>query len=967
MSKKITYFTIEKDASIREIGEIPEAPLSVFGPEWQARYEQGAELAIVSAPAIIDPKNQQQVVKRLNTFSYKGTRYDLRPLPGNANLLIGVVDSGIPVFEFNRDGKAKELKTEAAKKQQNLRTQFVSRMILSRWFPGVEIAQFCVPTTLNQEEKITVENAMARFTWEGKEWSLFGASGSAKDGHFMATTREFLPKLQKVYQYWPECSISYAGISVSQCDKALIRVPARVKIVKDHELGTNDCRGWIVKRLVREMNLPHGLTIQHRVALVAVDANAKGEFKEMSEKVANHPAVNADIVLPESSIKPSRPDLVGKTLDTDVVIGVREVSRADIDFEGSYTILQHASWEVIEQEIIANCKHIMDVLKSGIDDATCEERESMLKKIGAANGNDGYFRIAEACLSADRVGFMSRHPYIHRNNRRLLAKFAYKMLTGGGMSMPSRTLIDDGFLFVENGKLFHGSDWLPKDRCITDMDGDRNLCVRFPIRMIEDLLPMRKLTEEQGLAILTSRGLSTEGAKKVWDDQLMIYGTYTLNAERAKDFGGDYDGDCVAVITSAAYPKFVEYRFGVVDRPQPQKEKKKRKQTLWFNIHALAFKAMGNLVGKITNLMSSSMAFGRPDLAFELVKELQAEIDSLKHDSHADPKVIEEIEKLAGKANWLDIDKKCNSLDDKQLPKKVEPLSDSDVIARMYNVLRPLLDEMIGEEAPLSDYAGLFTGLCGDEKITMAMMAECRTIAKFWGKKTGEVSSWLGKVTKAAVDAKTAARASKRNGASKEEREELWDAARSAEANLEEAKVKFRWMNAQVRQAVQAWGFGKSSCSIAESERMKAMAWAAALNRVLCDKAAYYQGKQQEQGGANEKVFLPSSGSVLFHAFPQQFADAVAAQTRGEKVLVDSWGEDWSVQIDRETSSLWKVSPQSRKVLFRCDQVKVQTKDGGERNEPKWTWVDRDYLLSALSNVVSDGAEVDVELDLATL
>ena len=63
MSKKITYFTIEKDASIREVAEIPEAPLSVFGPKWQARHEEGAELAIVSAPAIVDPAKQQQVVK----------------------------------------------------------------------------------------------------------------------------------------------------------------------------------------------------------------------------------------------------------------------------------------------------------------------------------------------------------------------------------------------------------------------------------------------------------------------------------------------------------------------------------------------------------------------------------------------------------------------------------------------------------------------------------------------------------------------------------------------------------------------------------------------------------------------------------------------------------------------------------------------------------------------------------------
>ena len=101
------------------------------------------------------------------------------------------------------------------------------------------------------------------------------------------------------------------------------------------------------------------------------------------------------------------------------------------------------------------------------------------------------------------------------------------------MRMPGRMLVDDGYLGVEDGKLYAGSDWIPYDYCISDQPGNRNLCVRFPVRMAEDLL-MKNLPREVAIGMLIQRGLSIKLAKTVHATQLTLHGTYTLRSDRAK-------------------------------------------------------------------------------------------------------------------------------------------------------------------------------------------------------------------------------------------------------------------------------------------------------------------------------------------------------------------------------------------------------------------------------------------------
>ena len=60
------------------------------------------------------------------------------------------------------------------------------------------------------------------------------------------------PLIAKRFQQWPEAAITYFGILVSGCKVVHTEPEARVMVVKDLELGTNDCRGWITKKSLQE-------------------------------------------------------------------------------------------------------------------------------------------------------------------------------------------------------------------------------------------------------------------------------------------------------------------------------------------------------------------------------------------------------------------------------------------------------------------------------------------------------------------------------------------------------------------------------------------------------------------------------------------------------------------------------------------------------------------------------------------
>ena len=90
--------------------------------------------------------------------------------------------------------------------------------------------------------------------------------------------------------------------------------------------------------------------------------------------------LGADIILPESSVKPEYKgpsrfldlfrsqtrQLEVRTYRGPIVFGIRDVSETR-EFESSYTLLEHASWETLKSEILPHALSQVQKLKTAAE------------------------------------------------------------------------------------------------------------------------------------------------------------------------------------------------------------------------------------------------------------------------------------------------------------------------------------------------------------------------------------------------------------------------------------------------------------------------------------------------------------------------------------------------------------------------------------------------------------------------
>ena len=143
--------------------------------------------------------------------------------------------------------------------------------LLGRIYPGIRVARISVPSVLSAYEESVVEERMKNLVHDGIVYKLAGASGSAKDGKFYFVDQAHAQAIAKRFQFWPQAAITYFSILISDC-RAVIEEPnLTVVVVKDHVLGTNDCRGWIRKSIYRKLHLGLNWFCQFRLAFDADD------------------------------------------------------------------------------------------------------------------------------------------------------------------------------------------------------------------------------------------------------------------------------------------------------------------------------------------------------------------------------------------------------------------------------------------------------------------------------------------------------------------------------------------------------------------------------------------------------------------------------------------------------------------------------------------------------------------------
>src|SRR5262245_23740667 len=394
-------------------------------------------------------------------------------------LAVNTTDNPMFVISLDIDslGQAKARIPDLEKSAQ------LHNTLLQGLFPDIRVARLNVPEgVLEESQQALVEQTMKRVNVDGVQFRLIGASGSAKDGKFYAVEAKYERAIAERFLNWPQAAITYFGVLVSPCKVRIEASDVRVIVVKDHDFGTNDCRGWISRSFFRALQeksrqggreLPDQRLYQFRLAFDSTQA--KGSCKVMEDDVAEF--LGADIILPESSVKPEYKgpsrlldlfrsqtrQLEVRTYRGPIVFGVRDVSETR-EFESSYTLLEHASWETLKLEILPHALCQVQKLKAAAEQGNYE---GLLELLGTSHAqqriesddpaDSGYTSreatVVEAVLKVDPTGYLVKHPYINQQLNKLLARWTFKLCTGGGFRMPAFALADDGILALHDGQV----------------------------------------------------------------------------------------------------------------------------------------------------------------------------------------------------------------------------------------------------------------------------------------------------------------------------------------------------------------------------------------------------------------------------------------------------------------------------------------------------------------------------------
>jgi hypothetical protein len=747
--------------------------------------------------------------------------------------------------------------------------------LLAQLYPGIRVARVNVPAELTPYEQSVVENRMAQLSFGGVEYKLVGASGSAKDGKFYFVDQPHAKPIAERFQHWPEAAIVYFSILISDCKLVMEQPDFRIVVVEDHVLGTNDCRGWIRESLYRKLHLSPDRFCQFRLAFDAREPKqAKGALKAMSDRVADRLAV--DCILPESACKPNLkggsrflPQIgtSGRMYTGPAVLGIKQWSRVT-EYGSSYTLVEHASDEALQLEIMPRAIEEVRKVRKAWDDGDYEGLLRVLGKSeeeatfdmsfdpealeGGSNLPSEEWEPAEAVLLADKSGNSIRFPYVSNQINRKLARWAFRTLTSGGFKLPAFALADDGILVEHEGKILAASDWIPEDTAITSVAAEQSLCIRYPIRMQEDLLPVRHIADSE-LVPMLARALGRTNLPEpliayILKRQLRMEGTYILHSETAKRNGGDFDFDTICAMPSDQFPKFVAGRVAHGERFHQEKTKHKKAKSPWWNVYLVAMKARGNRIGSITDLKTSCLASGRPDLAYKLVEQLQNALDSLKHRVEIDESVISDIRKEVSPAPWLRYKRERRVSD---LPLHLD-VADTDKVGRLYNVLRKELGDILNERMAVEDFRGIFSG----HTVTKEMFEECQLVNAIYGDVAAQITEREEQL-KLEYGNSQALWEAVRTGDDKDQRRSAVLARNKAQAALWEFEQDAKEQFSGLHLFMHYWAQGKQ-----DNRR----AWAQAMNTIVSNGRG--------------------SGAVLFQTFPQEVVDVFAEQTGGKNAPV---------------------------------------------------------------------------------
>jgi len=292
----------------------------------------------------------------------------------------------------------------------------------------------------------------------------------------------------------------------------------------------------------------------------------------------------------------------------------------------------------------------------------------------------------------------------------------------------------------------------------------------------------------------------------------------------------------------------VRKRFNLTQEFHQQKMKLNKAKSPWWNLEHVAIKARGNQIGSITDLKTSCLAAGRSDLAYQLVTELQKALDSLKHGVEPDAKIIADIRQQISPAPWL---RHKNEPAISGLPLHLD-VAETDRIGILYNHVRKEIEDLLANKLPIEEFKGLVAG----EQVTRQMFDESRYVNHVYAAIVGKLSERQNQL-KTELDQAQAEWEAVRRDPDKELRKRKLAARKKAQTAYHFGEERAKQEMKAVISWVRVWASGKQE---------NRLGWCQALNRVVSSGRG--------------------SGSILFHAFPQELVDKLAQQTGGKSVRV---------------------------------------------------------------------------------
>ncbi len=230
------------------------------------------------------------------------------------------------------------------------------------------------------------------------------------------------------------------------------------------------------------------------------------------------------------------------------MLGIKQWSRVT-EYGSSYTLVEHASDEALQLEIMPRAieevrkvrkawddgdyEGLLRVLGKSEEDATFDMSFDPEALEGGNNSPSEEWEPAEAVLLADKSGNSIRFPYVSNQINRKLARWAFRTLTSGGFKLPAFALSDDGILVEHEARYSRPRTGYRKTTAITSVTAEQSLCIRYPIRMQEDLLPVRHIADSE-LVPMLARALGKSGQSELPEPliayilkrQLRMEGTY---------------------------------------------------------------------------------------------------------------------------------------------------------------------------------------------------------------------------------------------------------------------------------------------------------------------------------------------------------------------------------------------------------------------------------------------------------